>query len=152
MEVGYYPEIILAGRKLNDSMGKYVANEIINLMTKKRIQVVDSNILVMGLTFKENCPDTRNSKVVDMANMLASFHTSIDVYDPYVDEMDVPGGMKANFIKNPEKGAYDCIILAVKHSLFIEMGSEKIRNFGKEKHVLFDLKYAFDASEADGRL
>ena len=115
MKVGYYPEIILTGRKLNDSMGKYVANEIINLMTKKRIQVVDSNILVMGLTFKEDCPDIRNTRVVDVVQELSGFHCNIDVYDPWIDKEESIREYGITPVEQPEPGKYDAVIIAVAH-------------------------------------
>jgi len=152
MEVGYYPEIILAGRKLNDSMGKYVANEIINLMTKKRIQVVDSNILVMGLTFKEDCPDIRNTRVVDVVQELSGFHCNIDVYDPWIDKEESIRGFGITPVEQPEPGKYDAVIIAVAHHQFKSMGITAIRALGKKNHVIYDIKYILPSEKVDGRL
>ena len=152
MKVGYYPEIILTGRKLNDSMGKYVANEIINLMTKKRIQVVDSNILVMGLTFKEDCPDIRNTRVVDVVQELSGFHCNIEVYDPWIDKEESIREYGITPIEQPEPGKYDAVIIAVAHHQFKAMGITAIRALGKKNHVLYDIKYILPAEKVDGRL
>jgi len=152
MKVGYYPEIILTGRKLNDSMSKYVANEIINLMTKKRIQVVDSNILVMGLTFKEDCPDIRNTRVVDVVQELSGFHCNIDVYDPWIDKEESIREYGITPVEQPEPGKYDAVIIAVAHHQFKAMGITAIRALGKKNHVLYDIKYIFPAEKVDGRL
>ncbi len=152
MKVGYYPEIILTGRKLNDSMGKYVANEIINLMTKKRIQVVDSNILVMGLTFKEDCPDIRNTRVVDVVQELSGFHCNIDVYDPWIDKEESIREYGITPVEQPEPGKYDAVIIAVAHHQFKAMGITAIRALGKKNHVLYDIKYILPAEKVDGRL
>ena len=152
MKAGYYPEIILTGRKLNDSMGKYVANEIINLMTKKRIQVVDSNILVMGLTFKEDCPDLRNTRVVDVVEELSGFHCNIDVYDPWIDKEESIREYGITPVEQPEPGKYDAVIIAVAHHQFKAMGITAIRALGKKNHVLYDIKYILPAEKVDGRL
>ena len=152
MEVGYYPEIILAGRKLNDSMGKYVANEIINLMTKKRIQVVDSNILVMGLTFKEDCPDIRNTRVVDVVQELSDFHCNIDVFDPWIDKEESLREFGITTVEQPEPGKYDAVIIAVAHHQFKSMGIKAIRALGKKNHILYDIKYILPSEKVDGRL
>ena len=152
MKAGYYPEIILTGRKLNDSMGKYVANEIINLMTKKRIQVVDSNILVMGLTFKEDCPDIRNTRVVDVVQELNGFHCNIDVYDPWIDKEESTREYGITPVEQPEPGKYDAVIIAVAHHQFKAMGITDIRALGKKNHVLYDIKYILPAEKVDGRL
>jgi len=152
MEVGYYPEIILAGRRLNDSMSKYVANEIINLMTKKRIQVVDSNILVMGLTFKEDCPDIRNTRVVDVVQELSGFHCNIDVYDPWIDKEESIREFGISPIEQPEPGKYDAVIIAVAHHQFKSMDITAMRALGKKNHVLYDIKYILPSENVDGRL
>ena len=152
IEVGYYPEIILAGRKLNDSMGKYVANEIINLMTKKRIQVVDSNILVMGLTFKEDCPDIRNTRVVDVVQELSDFHCNIDVFDPWIDKEESLREFGITTVEQPEPGKYDAVIMAVAHHQFKSMGIKAIRALGKKNHILYDIKYILPSENVDGRL
>ena len=152
MEVGYYPEIILAGRRLNDSMAKYVANEIITLMTKKRIQVVDSNILVMGLTFKEDCPDIRNTRVVDVIQELSGFHCNVDVYEPWIDKQESIRDYEITLVEQLEPGKYDAVIIAVAHHQFKSMGITAIRALGKKNHVLYDIKYILPAEKVDGRL
>ena len=152
MEVGYYPEIILAGRRLNDSMAEYVANEIITLMTKKRIQVVDSNILVMGLTFKEDCPDIRNTRVVDVIQELSGFHCNVDVYEPWIDKEESIRDHEITLVEQLEPGKYDAIIIAVAHHQFKSMGITAIRALGKKNHVLYDVKYILPTENVDGRL
>ncbi len=152
IEVGYNPEIILAGRRLNDSMGFYVADQIVKLMTQKRIHVVDSNILLMGLTFKENCPDLRNTRAVDVIEGLEKYHCNIDVYDPWVDAEEAQHEYGINPVSEPQQGHYDAIIIAVSHKEFVEMGVDKIKALGKTPHVLYDIKYVLEADEVDGRL
>ena len=151
-EVGYYPEMILAGRRLNDNMGSYVANEVSKLMTKKRIQIVEANILVMGLTFKENCPDHRNTRVVDLVNELKSFKCNVDVYDPWVDKDEAIYEYNIKPIDYPIKGKYDAILLAVLHDEFKDLSLVQIKAFGADNHVLYDIKYLLKANEVDGRL
>lgn len=152
IEVGYHPEIILAGRRLNDSMGGYVADQVSKLMTKKRIHVVDANILIMGLTFKENCPDLRNTRVVDLIEEFKSFNCNVDVYDPWVDKKEAQHEYEITPIDAPIEGKYDAIILAVAHNEFKKMGAESFRKLGKENHVLYDIKYLLTTNEVDGRL
>jgi len=152
MEVGYHPEIILAGRRLNDKMGKHVANEVTSLMTKKRILVVDSNILIMGLTFKEDCPDLRNTRVVDVVKELSSFHCNIDIYDPWIDKEESIREYGIRLVEQPEQGKYDAVIIAVAHHQFKAMSIDAIRALGKENHVLYDIKYILPAEQVDGRL
>ena len=152
MEVGYHPEIILAGRRLNDKMGKHVANEVISLMTKKSIPVVDSNILIMGLTFKEDCPDLRNTRVVDVVKELSSFHCNIDIYDPWIDKGELIREYGIRLVEQPEQGKYDAVIIAVAHYQFKAMSIDAIRALGKENHVLYDIKYILPAEQVDGRL
>lgn len=151
-EVGYYPEVILAGRRLNDNMGSYVANEVSKLMTKKRIQIAEANILIMGLTFKENCPDHRNTRVVDLVKEFKSFSCNVDVYDPWVNKNQVAKEYKIEPIDKPIKGKYDAIILAVSHDKFKSLTEGQIRAYGKDNHVLYDIKYLLKAKETDGRL
>jgi len=152
IEVGYRPEMILAGRRLNDSMGCYVAGQVAELMTKKSIHVVDANILIMGLTFKENCPDIRNTRVVDLVKEFTDFNCSVDVYDPWIDKLEAEDEYGIIPIEFPEEGKYDAIVLAVAHNEFKELEAKKIRLFGKDSHVLYDIKYILDAEEVDGRL
>ncbi len=152
IEVGYHPEMILAGRRINDDMGCYVVDQVTRIMTQNRIHVVDSNILVMGLTFKENCPDLRNTRVTDIIEKLTSQHANVDVYDPWVDVNEAYEEYGFRPIAEPEAGIYDAIIMVVAHQQFIDMGAGAIRKFGKPDHVLFDVKYMFPAEQTDGRL
>ena len=151
-EVGYHPEMILAGRRLNDNMANYVAGEILRLMTGRRIHVKGSRILVMGLTFKENCPDLRNSKVVDVVRELEKFGAKVDVYDPWIDPAECRHEYGIRPIRTPKPRSYDAVVLAVAHREFRELGIRKIRAFGKPGHVLYDIKYLFKANQVDGRL
>lgn len=150
--IGYQPEIILAGRRLNDSMGAYVAERVVKLMTQQRIHVVDANILIMGLTFKENCPDLRNTRTVDIISEFRSYNAQVDVYDPWVDPNEAQHEYGITPITALENGKYDAIILAVAHRQFKEMGAEKIRMLGKNDSVLFDVKQILPADAVDGRL
>ena len=152
LEVGYNPEMILAGRRLNDSMGEYVADQVSKLMTKKRIHVVDANVLIMGLTFKENCPDLRNSRAVDLVEEFEGFNCNVDVYDPWVDKDAAVHEYDIKPIDQPIEGKYDAILLAVAHDEFKELSVEQIRAFGRDNHVLYDIKYLLDTNESDGRL
>ncbi len=151
-EVGFHPEIILAGRRLNDSMGSYIADQVIKLMTKKRIHVVDASILIMGLTFKENCPDLRNTRVVELIEGFQSLNCNVDVYDPWVDKKESQDKYNLLPINIPKEGYYDAIILVVAHNEFKEMGVEQIRKLGKDNHILYDIKYILAGNEVDGRL
>ena len=150
--IGYHPEIILAGRRLNDGMGTYVVAQLIKAMTKKRIQVQESRILVMGLTFKENCPDLRNTRVVDIVNELAEYNINVDVYDPWVDPEECEREYGIKPIQTLKEGTYAGIVLAVAHEQFKAMGIDKIRAIGKDEHVLYDLKHVYDADSVDIRL
>jgi len=152
IEVGYRPEMILAGRQLNDSMGRYVAEQVSILMTKKGINVVDANVLIMGLTFKENCPDLRNTRVVDLVNELSRFNCKVDVYDPWIDKQEAEKEHGIKPIAEPKEGQYDAIVLAVSHDAFKAMTADKIRKLGKKLHILYDIKYILKAEEVDGRL
>lgn len=151
-EIGYNPEMILAGRRLNDQMGSYVVSEIIKLMLRKRIHINEANVLIMGLTFKENCPDLRNTRVTDMVKEFAEYGANIDVYDPWVDKNEAYEEYAIKPISQPENGKYDAIVLAVSHSQFVEMGADAIHKLGKQNHVLYDIKYILKANEVDGRL
>lgn len=150
--IGYHPEIILAGRRLNDGMGAYVASQLVKSMTKKRIQVQGSRVLLMGLTFKENCPDLRNTRIVDIVHELAQYDVNVDVFDPWVDAEEAEREYGIKPISQPAEGQYDGIVLAVAHNQFKQLGADNIRAFGKEPHVLYDLKYVLDHSESDLRL
>lgn len=151
-EVGFHPEIILAGRRLNDSMGGYVADQVIKLMTKKRIHVVDANILIMGLAFKENCPDLRNTRVVELIEEFHDLNCNVDVYDPWVDKEEAKHKYDISPINTPKEGHYDAVILVVAHNEFKEMGVDQLRKLGRDNHILYDIKYILKANEVDGRL
>ena len=152
IEVGYNPEMILAGRRLNDSMGFYVADQVSKLMTRKRIHVVDANVLIMGLTFKENCPDLRNTRVVDLVKEFEGFNCNVDIYDPWVNKDEAIHEYNIKPINKPVEGKYDAILLAVAHNEFKALSVEKIRAYGKDNHILYDIKYLIKANESDGRL
>jgi len=150
--IGYHPEIILAGRRLNDSMGGYVVSQLVKTMTKQRIHVQGARVLVMGLAFKENCPDLRNTRIVDIVNELGEYNVDVDVFDPWVDPAEAVHEYNITPVTAPEAGQYDAIILAVSHEQFVKMGADEIRKFGKDKHVLYDLKYVLPADQSDLRL
>ena len=150
--IGYNPEIILAGRRLNDSMGEYVVTQLVKTMIKKRIQVEGAKVLVLGLSFKENCPDVRNTKVIDIVHELEEYNIDVDVYDPWVDKAEAEREYNVTPISKPAVNNYDGIILAVAHNEFVELGVDQIRAFGKNEHVLYDLKYVFTKEDADIRL
>jgi len=150
--IGYHPEIILAGRRLNDGMGAYVVTQLVKAMLKKRIQVEDAKVLILGLSFKENCPDIRNTRIIDIVNELKEYHTQIDVYDPWVDAAEAEHEYGISPISNLENGKYDAVILAVAHHQFKDMGVQAIRALGKSEHVLYDLKYVLSQAESDLRL
>ena len=150
--VGYNPEMILAGRRLNDGMGQYVVSQLIKQMLKKRIQVDSANVLVMGFTFKENCPDLRNTKVVDIVNELKEYNIQPDIFDPWCSNEEAQHEYGVSITKEPTKGGYDAIILAVSHDEFKVMGANAIHELGKDEHVLYDLKYVLDKKDVDMRL
>lgn len=150
--IGYHPEIILAGRRLNDSMGAYVVTQLIKGMIQKKIQVEGAKILILGLSFKENCPDIRNTRIIDIIRELKEYNINVDIHDPWVDASEASSEYDLSLITNLEKNSYDAIILAVAHEQFKQMGEKKIRNLGKVDHVLYDLKYVLASSEADIRL
>lgn len=150
--IGYHPEIILAGRRLNDSMGSYVVSQLIKSMIKERIHVQGAKILVMGLSFKENCPDIRNTRIIDIVNELKEYDVAVDVFDPWVSQLDAEHEYGISLVEHPSPGAYDGIILAVAHQQFKEMGVETVRSYGKVQHILYDLKYLFSADASDLRL
>ena len=150
--IGYHPEIILAGRRLNDGMGAYIVSQLVKAMLKRRIQVEGSRVLVMGLTFKENCPDLRNSRVVDIVRELADYNVLTDVFDPWVDAEEARRECGIRPITEPQLCQYDAIVLAVAHDQFRAMGAKSIRSLGKEEHVLYDVKYVLCREDADIRL
>lgn len=150
--IGYHPEIILAGRRLNDSMGGYVVSQLVKAMTKQRIHVQGARVLVMGLAFKENCPDLRNTRIVDIVSELRDYNVDVDVYDPWVDPDEAVHEYGLTPVAKLEEGKYDAVILAVAHNQFKALGAEGIRKLGKPQHVLYDLKYVLSPAESDLRL
>ena len=150
--IGYHPEIILAGRRLNDSMGAYVVTQLVKGMIKKKIQVEGAKVLVLGLSFKENCPDIRNTKIIDIVHELKEYHMDVDVYDPWVDASEAEHEYAITPVQSVKTDTYDAVILAVAHNQFKEMGVTEIRALGKANHVLYDLKYVLETAESDIRL
>lgn len=150
--IGYHPEIILAGRRLNDGMGAYVVTQLVKDMIKKKIQVEGAKVLVLGLSFKENCPDIRNTKVIDIVHELQEYHIQADIYDPWIDAAEAEHEYGIQPITELKNGEYDAVILAVAHEQFKAMGAAQIRALGKVNHVLYDLKYIFSQAESDLRL
>lgn len=142
-QIGYHPEVILAGRRINDGMGDYIVERVVKLMTQRRIHVVDSRVLVMGLSFKENCPDLRNTRVVDIVTGLQAYNTQVDLYDPWADPHEAEEEYGLKLVSEPAAGKYDAIIVAVAHARFREMGLDKIASYGKTNRVIFDVKYLF---------
>jgi UDP-N-acetyl-D-glucosamine/UDP-N-acetyl-D-galactosamine dehydrogenase len=151
-QVGYNPEVILAGRRINDNMGIFIAESVVKMMTQRKSHVVDSNILIMGLTFKENCPDLRNTRVIDIINELRNYNANVSVYDPWADSAEAQHEYGLELIKEPQNGTYDAIILCVGHNKFREMGADAIRALGKPNHVLFDVKHILPKDAVDARL
>ena len=151
-EVGYHPEIILAGRRINDGMGEYVADRVVKLMTKQGINVVGSRVLLLGFAFKENCPDFRNTKVVDVLNALKAYNINVDVHDPWVDPCDARSSLGIELKAHPDPASYDAAVLAVAHQEFVEMGAAGIREFLKTENVLFDVKHVLEQHQATARL
>ena len=150
--IGYNPEVILSGRRINDGMGAYVVSQLIKLMLKKRIQVQDADVLIMGLTFKENCPDIRNTRVVDIVKELQSYGVNVDVHDPWVDADETQEEYGIRPVENTPKGKYDAIILAVAHDQFKNMPIAEVKALGKPQSIIYDLKYLFPADQTDARL
>ncbi|GIX22186.1 MAG: nucleotide sugar dehydrogenase [Gammaproteobacteria bacterium] len=150
--LGYHPEVILAGRRINDGMGEEIALRVIKLMTARRMSLVDARVLVLGLTFKENCPDIRNTRVVDLIRELETYHARVEVYDPWVDPDEAERCYGLRPVAEPEAGAYDAIVLAVAHDEFAAMGAARIRALGKPGAVLFDIKSVLPADAVDDRL
>lgn len=150
--IGYQPEIILAGRRLNDSMGSYVVSRVIKLMMQRHILSDNARVLVLGLTFKENCPDLRNTRVVDIVGEFQDYGISVDVHDPWVNSAEAEHEYGITPISEPKKGEYDAVILAVSHREFGEMGADRMRAFGKPGAVLYDVKQMLPADSVDGRL
>jgi UDP-N-acetyl-D-glucosamine/UDP-N-acetyl-D-galactosamine dehydrogenase len=151
-EIGYTPEVILAGRRINDGMGPYVVSQVVKRMLKKRIHIEDANVLVLGLTFKENCPDIRNTRVVDIVHEFLDYGANVDVHDPWVDAAEAKHEYDLDIVAKPADGKYDAIILAVAHREFVQAGIDVIRKYGRRDCVVYDLKSMFDASLTSGRL
>jgi UDP-N-acetyl-D-galactosamine dehydrogenase len=152
-EIGYHPQMILAGRRINDNMGIYVAGQFVGLMVKRGISMPTAKILVMGITFKENCPDVRNTRVVDVISEIKNYGTEVDIYDPWADADQVRHEYGVEITNElPANGQYDGIVIAVSHREFVAMSVEQIRKLGKEMHVLYDIKDVLPADKVDGRL
>ena len=151
-EIGYYPEVILAGRRINDSMGAYVADQVFKLMHRAGLQVCDARALVLGLTFKENCPDVRNTRVIDVVRELQSYNLNVDIHDPWANPAAAEREYGGQLIDQPQAGCYDAIVVTVAHRQFRELGSKGIRAFGKPHCVLYDVKHILPAGDVDGRL
>src|SRR6201991_257480 len=151
-EVGHHSDVILAGRRINDAMGEYVAGRVIRLMAQRGLNPVGARVLMLGLAFKENCPDLRNTRVVDIIASLKSYNASIDVHDPWVDASEAEATYGLSTVAEPVAGAYDAIIVAVAHRQFHELGAEGIRAFGKPGAVVYDVKYVLPRDAVDGRL
>lgn len=150
--LGYHPQLISAARRINNDMGLFVVGEVVKLMAMKGISIVNSKILMLGLTFKENCPDLRNTRVVEMVNELNIYHANVDIYDPWVSKEEAKHEYGIDVIDKPETETYDAIIIAVSHDQFKKMGAHGIRALGKENHVIYDIKYLLPSDQVDGRL
>jgi UDP-N-acetyl-D-galactosamine dehydrogenase len=150
--IGYHPAMILAGRRINDGMGSHVAGSVVKLMLQRGLKVKGGRALIMGLTFKENCPDLRNTRVTDIIDELKSFGMQVDVWDPWVNVAEAEHEYGITPISEPQAGTYDAMVLAVSHRQFAELGVDKIRQLGAPDAVLYDVKYLFPTSETDGRL
>ena len=151
-EIGYHPEVILAGRRINDSMGKYVVSQLLKAMIKNRINMVDAKVLILGLTFKENCPDIRNTKVIDIREELLEYGMHVDSYDPWVSSEDVPHEYGFSPVATPTVGHYDAIIIAVAHYQFKTLGTAGIRAFAKANAIVYDLKNILPKADVELRL
>lgn len=150
--IGYHPEVILSGRRINDSMGRYIVSQLVKNLIKKQIKVDGAKVLILGLTFKENCPDIRNTKVIDIFNELKEYGMQPDVYDPWVNATDAKHEYNIDLCPEPQVGAYSAIILAVAHEEFRSLGESGIRAYGHNQHVVYDLKYVLKRGESDIRL
>ena len=151
-EVGYRPEVILAGRRINDGMGEYVATQLVKKISSNKIHIDEAKVLVLGFTFKGDCPDVRNTKIIDIIKELKDFNMDVDVYDSWANPDEVKHEYGISLVNQLNKGHYDGIVLAVDHDEFKAMGVEKIRALGKEKHVLYDVKHVFGSTDSDIRL
>lgn len=151
-EVGYQPEVILAGRRINDGMGRYTATQLVKAVSRKKIHIDEAKVLILGFTFKGDCPDVRNTKIVDMIKELESFNMQVDVHDPWADVEEVREEYGIHLAQEVFSGCYDAIVLAVDHLEFKKWGEKKIRSFGKSKHVLYDVKHVLPMGQSDLRL
>jgi len=151
-EIGYHPQVILSGRQINDEMGGYVAGQVVKMLTQRKVHVVDANILILGLAFKENCPDLRNTRVVDIVSELATYHANVEVYDPWINPEEAEHEYNITPVTSLKEGRYDAIILAVGHQIFMDMGSDAIRALGRKEHILYDIKSALPKDSVDARL
>ena len=151
-EIGYHPEVILAGRRINDDMGRYVAEQVVKLMLLHKIQVFDSRVLVLGLAFKENCPDLRNSRAIDVIRELQRYHVHVDVHDPWVDPMEANKEYGIDLIEEPKQGDYDAVIITVGHARYGEIGEAGLRGYCNPEGILYDVKYLLPVDAVDGRL
>jgi UDP-N-acetyl-D-galactosamine dehydrogenase len=150
--IGYHPAMILAGRRINDSMGRHVANAVVKLMLRRNLPVNGGKVLIMGLTFKENCPDLRNTRVVDIVAEFESYGLAVDVWDPWVEPTEAERLYGISLVVEPQAGSYDSIVLAVSHRQFTDMGANAVRTLGTPTAVLYDVKYLFKSADTDGRL
>lgn len=151
-QVGYRPEVILAGRRINDGMGEYVATQLVKKMAKQKINIDVAKVLILGFTFKGDCPDVRNTKVIGIIKELQDFNMSVDVYDGWASPEEVDSKYDIKLINTLENGKYDALVLAVDHSEFKEMGEFKLRSLGKKEHILYDIKHVLARTESDLRL
>lgn len=151
-QAGYHPEIILAGRRINDGMGRYVVSQLVKAMIKKRIQVEGARVLIMGLTFKENCPDLRNTRVIDIFRELKDYGAEVDVHDPWVDAKETKKEYQIDILDDPERGAYDAVIMAVSHRQFSDLGPDYVRSLTRDSGIIYDLKGMLPKGSADFRI
>lgn len=151
-EIGYQPEVILSGRRINDQMGTHIAESVVKLMAQKKINIVDAKVLILGLAFKENCPDMRNSRVIDIINELEQYNAKVDVHDPWASAQEAKEMYNVDLVLEPKTDHYDAIILCVAHDHYEEKGAKAIHRYGKTKHVLYDVKHILDKNMVDGRL
>jgi UDP-N-acetyl-D-galactosamine dehydrogenase len=151
-EIGYHPEVILAGRRINDGMGPYVADQVVRLMTRAGISLVGARVLVLGLTFKENCPDLRNTRVIDIIEEFKQYNVTVDVHDPWVDAKEAKHEYGLSITQKPQAGAYDAVILTVAHKQFTELGADGVRAFGRPGAIVYDVKSELPRGAVDGRL
>lgn len=151
-QIGHHPQIILSGRRINDGMGAYVAGQLVKALIKRRIHIEGARVLVLGLTFKENCPDLRNTRVIDVVRELEDYGAVVDVHDPWIDPDDARSEFGIEMVIEPEEDAYDAVVLAVAHSQFAQAGAGKLRKYGREVHALYDLKHVLPVNGSDLRL